>query len=99
MFCLFGSFFSLIRGLKRQDPRFRLLGSLSAPVMLFFLIHAFSQKIQANWPGFVYPAAIMADYARVGFRTFICELPAPYDAETLETLAGVVKPMVETALG
>ena len=44
-------------------------------------------------------ASIMADYARVGFRTFICELPAPYDAETLETLAGVVKPMVETALG
>ncbi len=44
-------------------------------------------------------ASIMADYARVGFRTFICELPAPYDAETLETLAGVVKPMVEAALG
>ena len=44
-------------------------------------------------------ASIMTDYARVGFRTFICELPAPYDAETLEALAGVVKPMVETALG
>jgi alkanesulfonate monooxygenase SsuD/methylene tetrahydromethanopterin reductase-like flavin-dependent oxidoreductase (luciferase family) len=42
-------------------------------------------------------AGIMADYARVGFRTFICELPAPYDAETLERLIGEVKPMAEAA--
>ncbi|MET0773328.1 MAG: LLM class flavin-dependent oxidoreductase [Candidatus Limnocylindrales bacterium] len=44
-------------------------------------------------------AEIMTGYARVGFRTFICELPAPYDHETLETLVGVVKPMVEAAQG
>ena len=44
-------------------------------------------------------AEVMAGYARVGFRTFICELPAPYDIETLETLVGVVKPMVEAAQG
>jgi len=31
----------------------------------------------------------------VGFHTFIAELPAPYDAETMETLMNVVKPMVE----
>jgi alkanesulfonate monooxygenase SsuD/methylene tetrahydromethanopterin reductase-like flavin-dependent oxidoreductase (luciferase family) len=43
-------------------------------------------------------AQIMIGYARVGFRTFICELPAPYDMETLETLAGVVKPMVDQAV-
>jgi 4-amino-4-deoxy-L-arabinose transferase-like glycosyltransferase len=60
LFCLFGSFYSLIRGQRRQDSRFLLLGSLTAPVFLFFLIHAVSQKIQANWPGFVYPAATMA---------------------------------------
>jgi alkanesulfonate monooxygenase SsuD/methylene tetrahydromethanopterin reductase-like flavin-dependent oxidoreductase (luciferase family) len=42
-------------------------------------------------------AAIMASYARVGFRTFICELPAPYDIETLESLARVVRPMAEAA--
>jgi alkanesulfonate monooxygenase SsuD/methylene tetrahydromethanopterin reductase-like flavin-dependent oxidoreductase (luciferase family) len=41
---------------------------------------------------------IMTEYARVGFGTFICELPAPYDIETLETLVGVVKPMVDQAL-
>ncbi len=35
-FCLFGSFYSFVRGLKRGDPRLLLLGSLSAPVFLFF---------------------------------------------------------------
>lgn len=44
-------------------------------------------------------AATMAGYARVGFRTFVCELPAPYDTETLETLVRVVKPMAEAAAG
>ena len=42
-------------------------------------------------------AGIMTGYAKVGFRTFIVELPAPYDIETMETLMGVVKPMVEAA--
>jgi alkanesulfonate monooxygenase SsuD/methylene tetrahydromethanopterin reductase-like flavin-dependent oxidoreductase (luciferase family) len=34
-------------------------------------------------------------YQRVGFSTFIVELPAPYDEETIESLITVVKPMVE----
>jgi alkanesulfonate monooxygenase SsuD/methylene tetrahydromethanopterin reductase-like flavin-dependent oxidoreductase (luciferase family) len=42
-------------------------------------------------------AETMIGYLRVGFRTFIAELPAPYDVETMETLIRVVKPMVETA--
>ena len=37
----------------------------------------------------------MLEYRAVGFETFIAELPAPYDAETMELLATVVKPMVE----
>ncbi len=40
-------------------------------------------------------AATMIDYRRIGFHTFLVELPAPYDAETMETLIDVVKPMVE----
>ena len=35
---------------------------------------------------------------RVGFHTFIAELPAPYDAETMESLATVVRPMVDAAM-
>jgi hypothetical protein len=37
----------------------------------------------------------MLAYREVGFHTFIAELAAPYDAETMESLIGVVKPMVE----
>jgi hypothetical protein len=33
---------------------------------------------------------------RVGFETFIFELPAPYDSETMESLAKVVRPMVDS---
>ena len=40
-------------------------------------------------------AETMIGYRRIGFHTFIVELPAPYDDETIETLMTVVKPMVE----
>jgi alkanesulfonate monooxygenase SsuD/methylene tetrahydromethanopterin reductase-like flavin-dependent oxidoreductase (luciferase family) len=39
----------------------------------------------------------MLSYIRVGFETFIVELPAPYDDETMESLTKVVRPMVEAA--
>jgi len=38
----------------------------------------------------------MIGYRRIGFDTFIVELPAPYDAETMESLVHLVKPMVES---
>ena len=37
----------------------------------------------------------MLAYRRIGFHAFIVESPAPYDAETLETLMHEVRPMVE----
>lgn len=39
----------------------------------------------------------MIAYREAGFHTFIIELPAPFDAETMEKMATVVKPMVEEA--
>ena len=39
-------------------------------------------------------AETMISYRKVGFDTFVVELPAPYDAETMESLITVVKPMV-----
>ena len=39
----------------------------------------------------------MIGYRRIGFHTFIVELPAPYDVETIETLISEVRPMVEAA--
>ena len=49
--------------------------------------------------GSVSIAARMRAYVAVGFRTFLVELPAPYDAETMELLTQVVKPMVESEAG
>jgi alkanesulfonate monooxygenase SsuD/methylene tetrahydromethanopterin reductase-like flavin-dependent oxidoreductase (luciferase family) len=40
-------------------------------------------------------AETMVRYRRIGFHTFLVELPAPYDAETMESLVNVVKPMVD----
>jgi len=60
MFCLWGSFYALARGLKRGDARWLLLGGIAAPMWVFFIVHAASQKIQPNWPGLVYPFAILA---------------------------------------
>ena len=59
-FCIFGSFYALIRGWKRREPGLLLLGAIAAPVFLFFLLHSAGQKIQPNWPGFIYPVAILA---------------------------------------
>jgi len=42
-------------------------------------------------------AETMLGYRRIGFHTFIVELPAPYDVETMESLIQVVKPMVAEA--
>ncbi len=74
-FCLFGSAYALVRGLRWGESRWLLLGALTAPVFAFFFIHAAGQKIQANWPGFVYPAAILA--AVHGFRAFSEEARTP----------------------
>lgn len=43
-------------------------------------------------------AETMLRYIRVGFETFIVELPAPYDEETMESIATVVRPMVDAAV-
>jgi alkanesulfonate monooxygenase SsuD/methylene tetrahydromethanopterin reductase-like flavin-dependent oxidoreductase (luciferase family) len=40
----------------------------------------------------------MRPYRALGFETMIAELPAPYDAETIERLALEVKPMAEAEL-
>ena len=40
----------------------------------------------------------MLAYRRIGFETFIVELPAPYDLETMESLVRVVRPMVDARM-
>ena len=42
-------------------------------------------------------AATMIECRALGFNTFIAEMPAPYDDETLERWIGEVRPMVDAA--
>ena len=41
----------------------------------------------------------LVPYVKLGFRTAISEMPAPYDVESLERFIGEVKPMVDAAVG
>ncbi len=42
-------------------------------------------------------AQMMVERKELGFHTFIAELPAPYDTETIERWIGEVKPMVDAS--
>jgi F420-dependent oxidoreductase-like protein len=42
-------------------------------------------------------AQTMRSYRAIGFDTFLCETPAPYDEETMDSLVNVVKPLVDRA--
>jgi 4-amino-4-deoxy-L-arabinose transferase-like glycosyltransferase len=75
LFCLFGSGYALVRGFQRGETRWLLLGAMTAPILAFFSVHAASQKIQPNWPGLVYPAAILV--AVHAARTLLVEKGAP----------------------
>jgi alkanesulfonate monooxygenase SsuD/methylene tetrahydromethanopterin reductase-like flavin-dependent oxidoreductase (luciferase family) len=39
----------------------------------------------------------MVERKALGFNTFLAEIPAPYDTETLERWIGEVRPMVDGA--
>ena len=49
----------------------------------------------AGTPGQI--AARMVELREAGFTTFIAQVPAPYDQETLERFVGEVKPLVDSA--
>ena len=49
-----------LRGAWRRDPGWSLLAALILPGMLVFLQHAIGDRVQANWPAILYPAAAAA---------------------------------------
>jgi len=58
------------RARRNDDPRFLLL-CLMAPALVYFLIHALHDRVQGNWPAFLYPmlAILAADaFGRDGKR-------------------------------
>jgi 4-amino-4-deoxy-L-arabinose transferase-like glycosyltransferase len=59
-----------VRARQRDDPRFLLL-CLTLPALVYFLIHALHDRVQGNWPAFLYPmlAILAADaFGRNGKR-------------------------------
>jgi 4-amino-4-deoxy-L-arabinose transferase-like glycosyltransferase len=45
---------------RERAPGWTLLLSLSLPPLAVFVQHAFADRVQANWPAVVYPAAVIA---------------------------------------
>jgi 4-amino-4-deoxy-L-arabinose transferase-like glycosyltransferase len=64
-FCIAGGMHAVRRSWTEGDSRWLLLAATSVPIFLFFLIHSANQKIQPNWPGFLYPSALIAAVALV----------------------------------
>jgi hypothetical protein len=51
------------RGLRRQEANWLLLALSAAPMLLYFLGHALSAEVLAQWPSAAYPTGIVAAVA------------------------------------
>jgi 4-amino-4-deoxy-L-arabinose transferase-like glycosyltransferase len=61
---------------RRCDPVWTLLVLLTVPPILLFVEHAFGDRVQANWPAIVYPAAVIAACGLEGRRWARLRAPA-----------------------
>jgi 4-amino-4-deoxy-L-arabinose transferase-like glycosyltransferase len=64
----------------RRDSDLFLAAMLVWPALLYFLVHALHDRVQGNWPGFLYPAfAILAvsQFSDTGWRKWCTRLAAP----------------------
>ena len=58
--CLAAGTAVAVRGAVRRDPGLSLLAALTVPGLLVFVQHAVGDRVQANWPAILYPAAAAA---------------------------------------
>jgi len=56
-----------VRRSAARDPAWSLLAAMTAPGLLVFVQHAIGDRVQANWPAIVYPAAAICA-ASLGWR-------------------------------
>ena len=66
MLCGAGAWMAL-RQARRRSPAWTLLAALIWPGVAVFVQHALGDRVQANWPAVIYPAAVVAA-AGVGWR-------------------------------
>ena len=60
LFCVAGMGLALRSAWRKRDPAWSLLAILSLLPALIFVQHAIGDRVQANWPAIVYPAAGVA---------------------------------------
>jgi 4-amino-4-deoxy-L-arabinose transferase-like glycosyltransferase len=72
------------RARYRDDRRYLLL-ALMAPALVYFLIHALHDRVQGNWPAFLYPmlAILAADAFGTDGRGWLSRLAMPLAAGVL----------------
>ncbi len=64
---LLAGVWAAVRRAAGQDPAWSLLAALTVPGLLVFVQHAVGDRVQANWPAIVYPAAAVCA-AGLGWR-------------------------------
>ncbi len=63
LFALAGTGIALWRGLRNRQANWLFLGLASGLMLIFFVIHALTDKVLAQWPSAAYPTAIVAAVA------------------------------------
>ena len=63
VFIVAGLVVALARGLRRQEANWLLLALTSAPMLLYFLLHALSAEVLPQWPSAAYAAGVVAAVA------------------------------------
>jgi 4-amino-4-deoxy-L-arabinose transferase-like glycosyltransferase len=63
VFIIVGLAVALLRGLRRQEANWLLLALTSAPMLLYFLLHALSAEVLPQWPSAAYPTGVLAAVA------------------------------------
>lgn len=58
--CVAGVAVAVREAWRTRDPGWTLLACLTVPASLVFIQHAFSARVQGNWPAILYPAAAIA---------------------------------------
>ena len=79
---------------RRDDDRF-LLVALIAPALVYFLIHALHDRVQGNWPAFLYPMlAILA--AKLGRAVYlVLKRKQPFELQRFLNQAPSREPVAE----
>lgn len=62
-FAIAGVAVAVWRGFRRNEANWLLLALTSAPMLLYFLMHALSAEVLPQWPSAAYPAAMVAAVA------------------------------------